>query len=405
MRQSTTIYSGDMHNILHINIGYPPADGLGGPTRTVSSVANEQARRGHRVTVVCTNLHDKNRRVFPHTEHRLVGDVSVHYMRTHTTPLWPGTLGPLWVPDLFPFLRKELGGFDIVHIHGIRDTMSYLTAVKATTLGTPYVVQPHGEVPYLGEAVPKRLYDRLFTRRIVEGASAFLALSRKEASECRAMSANAPVEVVSNGIAAENYFPLPARGWLRARVGISPECRVVLFLGRLNWIKGIDLLLEGFARCREKSCLVLVGPDEGEGHHLHQMARHLGIQERTFFVGPLPPGDVLKAYVDADLFVLTSRKELFPNTVMEACGAGVPIVMTDTCEIAGIVSGKAALVVPPERDAIGGAIDRLLADHALSAALAQGGKELARTTFSMNTVVDRLDEVYAGAMVKKGKNT
>jgi len=88
MRQSTTIYSGDMHNILHINIGYPPADGLGGPTRTVSSVANEQARRGHRVTVVCTNLHDKNRRVFPHTEHRLVGDVerSLH-ANAHDPPL------------------------------------------------------------------------------------------------------------------------------------------------------------------------------------------------------------------------------------------------------------------------------------------------------------------------------
>jgi len=396
-----------MFRIGHVNIGYPPARGLGGPTRVVANYATEQARRGHRVDVVCTNLHGKRSAIYPETHHATLDGVRVHYLRTYVLSFWPGTLGPLWTPELVPLLQGLLPDLDIVHLHGVRDSLSFLTAFYAYRTGIPYVVQPHGELPRLRYGSLKALYDLLFARGMMQRTSALLALSAREAAECCQMVTNKSVRVerVTNGINLSSFWPLPERGWLRKQIGIGQEKPLVLFLGRLNWVKGVDLLLQAFARCKTDALLILVGPDEGEQGKLEQMAVDLGISKRAFFIGPLSPDDVMKAYVDADVFAITSRKELFPFTVVEACIAGVPIVMTNVCEISDLINERAGIVVPAEKQAIADAIDRLLQDTRLRKQLSEEAQALARQEFSITSVVDRLDVVYARVIDVRRRGT
>jgi glycosyltransferase involved in cell wall biosynthesis len=174
---------------------------------------------------------------------------------------------------------------------------------------------------------------------------------------------------------------------------------VVLFLGRINKKKGLDILVRAFAHVRAQAVLVVVGDDD-DGHlrPVKSIARELGLTERVFFVGPLEGERVFEAYADASVFALTCRTDTFPMTIVEACAAGVPVVVADTCEIAELVHGRAGLAVPLDETAIAAAIERVLGDPVLHQRFATGARQLAQSEFSVRAVVDKLESVYKRAV-------
>jgi glycosyltransferase involved in cell wall biosynthesis len=118
------------------------------------------------------------------------------------------------------------------------------------------------------------------------------------------------------------------------------ECRfaqvqgreVILFVGRINWVKNLDLLLKALVHVRNErrnAMLVFVGPDnEGYQSVLQEQAHGLGLGNDILFTGMLQ-GDALKeAYARADAFALVSQKENFGHTVAEALSCGIPVVVS-----------------------------------------------------------------------------
>ncbi len=106
----------------------------------------------------------------------------------------------------------------------------------------------------------------------------------------------------------------------------------------------------------------------------------------------------MEVFVDVDVCVMTSRKELFPMTMVESCIAGVPLVLADTIEVSSLVANQAALVTPLEPKAIAAAIDRLLENEDLRKQFGHAGQRIAKETFSIKKVVDRLEEIYVDAI-------
>jgi glycosyltransferase involved in cell wall biosynthesis len=391
--------------ILHVTLGFYPAQVWGGPVKIVYYNGRELVRRGHQVTVYCTNLLDKRHKIQPSTFERELDGMRVVYFDAWHLPWWPGTLGPFWLPDLPTYLRREIAAFDVVHLNGYRNPMMIVVARSAGRAGVPVVTQPHGTLPAMLNATwLKRFYDRLLGGMELEEVDAIIAAQDGERRQALAKGVpDARIEVIPNGIDPSALSELPLPGVFRRRLGLARERPLVLFLGRINRIKGTDMLVEAFARLQQPDAiLVIAGPDDGQLSEVQRLVEQHKLRERVIFTGLLVGPDVLAAFQDADLFVLPSRSDAFPVTIMEACLVGTPMVVTDCCEIAHLVQDRVAEVVPFDAGAFAAAIDRLLVDQPRCQRYRANGPALVTGTFSLTAVVDRLETVYQRVIAAKG---
>jgi glycosyltransferase involved in cell wall biosynthesis len=150
----------------------------------------------------------------------------------------------------------------------------------------------------------------------------------------------------------------------RASLRLPPEARIILFVGRLDEVKGLPLLLEAMrmlAAAREDIGLWIVGhgPDE---QALRRRAHELGLAGRCHFVGRAERQTVAEYMNAADVLVLQSAWEGMPTVVLEALASGLPCVSTGVGDVPEVViDGKTGYVIEPEPQAIADGIEKVLA--------------------------------------------
>lgn len=175
---------------------------------------------------------------------------------------------------------------------------------------------------------------------------------------------------------------------LRSRLGLRSEDKIVLYVGRLVEIKGLEYVLQAFARVASQAVLVLAGQGPLE-HKLREQAADLGIADRVRFAGYVPTSDTVPFYSIAWVHVLTSvttgagrageGRETWGLVVNEAFNQGVPSIASDATGAAagGLVQdGETGLIVPErDVDALSSALARVLADEDLRNRLGQNARE------------------------------
>lgn len=379
--------------ILTVTRCFYPALSNGGGAFTSFAIAKQLVERGHEITVYTSNLLDPERKMSERTEAKTVAGIRVVYFNTALRYRWDG-----FQPDVFEHL-DDLRRFDVIHVCGFRDFLSTVVCGFAPRSGVPYVIEPMGMlVPIVRSLRKKMLYDRLVGRRLIERASRVIVTSDQEAQEAIAWGvAEEKLFLRRNGVDVSEFEALPPPGGFRRRFQIAPEKPLVLFLGRVSRKKNPALLLQAFAELgRRDSVLAFVGPDDGDGsfQEVVRLREKLGVQESVKLVGPLFGRDRVEALVDADVFVLPSSNENFANAVAEAVLCGTPVVVTRQCGIAPLVRDRAGLVIEPEKEQLKSAMERLLADQQLRAALSRSALELKRE-LSWDEPVEQLERLYA----------
>ncbi len=256
-------------------------------------------------------------------------------------------------------LRSAIPAHDIVHIHSL-----YLFPVDRRRLpcrraGVPYLVRPHGTLdPYLfrRHRVRKWVYERLFEWRNLNRARPPSTSPPGRRRSSRGPSGFPPAgssfrpACMSSGTTVR-----PGTRRLRRRCGPSrADRRAILYLGRLNFKKGLDLLARAFgelARQRADVQLVLAGPDDdGYGERVRRWLAAEGVLDRCTVTGMLVGERKLAALRRADVFVLPSYSENFGVAVVEAMASGLPVVISDRVNIwREVAAARAGLVVQPRR--------------------------------------------------------
>jgi len=152
------------------------------------------------------------------------------------------------------------------------------------------------------------------------------------------------VTTLRNGVDLEVFSP-GDRAAARAALGLPQQGRIVLCVGHLIERKGQHLLLPAFAQSLARSDpgaqLVFVGRGEAEPG-LRARAQQLGLAERVRFVPPVPPAELVSWYRAADVMVLASSREGWPNVVLEALACGTPVLATRVWGTPEILNGCAA---------------------------------------------------------------
>src|SRR5207253_1449442 len=151
-------------------------------------------------------------------------------------------------PGLAVAVKRQVAEFDIVHVTEARTVPTAAGYLAARRHGVPLCVSAHGSLPgSVGlRGVVKRAYDRLLVQPMLREASLLLAQTPHEAELYATLGGRVEaIESLSLPVNLDAFDPLPlTRDAFRARLGIAPNERLVMFLGRLHYLKGIDILME-----------------------------------------------------------------------------------------------------------------------------------------------------------------
>ena len=382
--------------ILQVTNFFKPSWESGGPARVAYEISKKLVERGHEVTVYTTDGF-KWRIDVEKNKPADVDGIKTYYFRNLSSYLTRKMNLP--IPYYLPIVaRRTLRDFDMIHIHEYRTVLAIVVHHYAKKYGIPYVLQPHGSLPRIGKEGLKKLYDWVWGYNILKDASKVIALTKTEAEQYRKMGVDEDkIEIIPNGIDLSEYENLPEKGEFRKRYRIKDDEKIILYLGRIHKIKGPDLLARAFAELSRKIedvKLVIVGPDDGFLSTLKTQIEDLKVEDKILFTGPLYEKDKLKAYVDADVYVLPSVYETFPVAVLEACACGTPVIVTDGCGIAEIVEGKAGYVVEYDKDQLRDVIIEVLSDEGLRRRFEEEGRSLVRKEFEWDIVVKRIEKIY-----------
>ena len=233
-------------------------------------------------------------------------------------------------------------------------------------------------------------YGRVVQRALYRRADCVIVSSPALAAESALVRHARRVAVIPFGVTLERYEHVDEASRSRANrvVAAVPGPRM-LFVGRLVYYKGLEVLLDAMARCEGSLVIVGEGPLEGA---LRALVTEKRLGERVLFAGRVSDADLPAFYQACDVFVLPSiaRTEAFGVVQIEAMAAGRPVVSTNLPTGVPWVNqdGVSGLVVPPgDPAALGDALRRLLDDGALRQRLGEGARRRAQAMFSRERMV------------------
>jgi len=368
--------------ILFAAPAWAPSRAFGGPVVAAGALVSRLVARGNVVDVLTTTILDLHRRPSARSRIGVVDGATVHYLGTPLRYRWMG------ITPTLPVALARLNRPDVVHVFGFRDPVTTGTAAWCRLARVPYVFEPLGMFePRLRKVALKRLLDGTLYRGVARGAAAVVVASERERDAVVACGVpEEKVHVRGNGFPPPETGPGPGPGHVRHEFGIPDGSPVILYVGRIATGKGIDHLLAAVHELPDAH-LVIAGPDDRHGVSTE------GERVHTLPVSEEPPHEL---YPQADVFVLASAGESFGMVAAEAAAAGTPVIVSDRCGIATFFRDGEALVVPYEREAVVGAIRRVLADPSLREQLSRGGREAARRT-SWDRVTDLQEQIYRAA--------
>jgi glycosyltransferase involved in cell wall biosynthesis len=362
--------------ILNVNNMLDPATGGGTAERTFQ-MSRALARAGLDCTVLTTDVGLTPERV------RELGGAEAVVCPT----LWRR----FFVPQVScRRIRDLVRRADVIHLMGHWSVLNAIVYFAARAARKPYVVCPAGALPIYGRSgLLKRLYNLVVGRALVRNARACIAITADEIPHFERYGVpRERIHVIPNGIALDELPPPDATSFrVRHRLGEAP---IVLFVGRLNPIKGPDLLLEAFANVAQTfpdHLLVFVGPDGGMLAGLQATAARRGLADRVRFVGFLGGAEKYQAYYAASLLAIPSRQEAMSIVVLEAGAAGTPVLITDQCGFAEIARLGAGEVVGASVGGLEQGLARLLGDRAALARMGAALREHVRQKYLWDNLV------------------
>ena len=282
------------------------------------------AERGHKVSIYTSDFELDKEFIKDHKK-----------IKVHSFKIWFSLPNFYFTPGIIFQARKQVKNFDIIHLQSPRSFQNTVVCHYAKKYGVPIILDAHGFPPNFGKPLMvfiKKVYDFFFTRSILKNASGFLAETKTGMEEFESYGvAKNKISLISPPRDLTEFEHLPPKGEFRKKFGIK-EKNIIMFLGGIDYVKGIDFLIESFsklAKSRDDAVLVIVGPDHGFKPELDKLVNKLKLKDKVIFTGPIFGKDKLSAIVDATIMTLPSRSEQgLPFSGLEAIMCNVPIIVS-----------------------------------------------------------------------------
>ncbi|HLF28941.1 MAG TPA: glycosyltransferase [Anaerolineae bacterium] len=377
-----------IHRVAMLSVHTCPLATLGGKETGgmnvyVRDLAREFSRRGILVDVFTRSQNSH----LPHVMHKLGAHGRVvHVPAGPEQPYDKNKVFdhlPEFTAGVLRFARDEGLEYDMIHSH------YWLSGWVARELraawGKPIVHMFH-TLGLMKNQVAGSVSELETGRRIdvetevVGFADRLIAATPAEKTQLEWLYNAAPdrITVIPPGVDTRHFFPMPQRA-ARERIGVQPDDWMILFVGRIERLKGIDTLIRAIAllahECPtwvERMCVAIIGGDpttneNAELEHLKTMREQLGLNHLITFLGARDQDQLQHYYNAATFVVMPSRYESFGMVALEAMACGRPVLASEVGGLAYLVcDGETGFHVPEgDHVALAMAIARLLQDNAV----------------------------------------
>jgi glycosyltransferase involved in cell wall biosynthesis len=352
----------------------------GGTERQASYIANYLSEAGHNVNVFCIEKNDIMQKEF---------DVPVKYLHSKNS-----TLKILINVNL---LGKSLKKFRADIVISRAWSTNTITTAPAMRLGIPSVIFLSGSIDLSGHTFFKKKIHQYFVNK----ATHIISVSHKAKENCIKWlkTDGDKISVVHNGIDVYKITEYSEETELLPKILLKNQTVNIVFVGRLIHRKGLDILLNSISEIIKngrKLHLTVIGDGDKKQEYFTQI-KLLDIAENVTFVGeqknPFP------FMSKADIFVLPSRSEGFPNVLLEAMALSIPVIAAN-CETgpAEILNDENGLLaVPGSVSSFVEKIEQLIMDHRLRIEMGAKGKETVINGFQLRNQLSCIEETVNNA--------
>lgn len=386
-----------------------PAWSFGGPPKIVWELSKKLIKNGHDVTVWTTDAYDKGNRVsYPANKELKINKINVIYFRNVSLALVHKHKAII-TPYLFIYALRNIKKFDLIHLHDFFTLQNVLICILARIYKIPYVISPHAVIDpkriKLKKALLKTIYLNLFGKRILKGASKILAASDADLIPIRAMGIdNKRIEFIHHGIFLEE-FQQKKRTNFRNKYNIPEESFVILFLSRLNKVKGLDTLINAFSQLHIPKIdlkLVIAGNDDGYLKEAEKIINSLSKKNKIIMTGSLFETDKVDAYLESDLFVLPSISEGVSLVALEAMAAKIPVIISKGSNFEDAEETKSAMIFQEEDiESLKRVLIIMIKNKKIREGYIKKGLNLVKEKYDFHETARKMEEVYTDIFKKR----
>jgi glycosyltransferase involved in cell wall biosynthesis len=306
-------------------------------------------------------------------------------------------------------LKQQAPNFDLLHLHSLFLWPSWAAARVAQKTKVPYIVSPRGmlvrDMIKRKNRLIKTLWIKFIERHTLELAAGIHMTSELEAEESRCLGINiASVFVVPNGIDVDEETKSSDRAFSPAIEALIKRSPFILFIGRINWKKGLDRLIASLPYVPGANLGIAGNDEENYERHLQKLADMHGVGNRVIFVGPVYGMEKRALLQRAAVFVLPSYSENFGIAVLEAMAQRCPVIVTPEVGIAGSVKeAGAGIIVEGDPESLGHSLRDILADEAMRLRMGENGRRAAIEKFSWDRIAEQMESAYKRAMTAESR--
>jgi glycosyltransferase involved in cell wall biosynthesis len=395
-------------NILNVNFAFG----------TLSKVLNDELynikelkKQGHEVVMVTSDIGSigfregtKNETLSGINEETLLDIIGIptYVLRSRLPQIgW-------YCPGANKLAKKIVKDFDIIYIHNWYDHLPLIFSKEAYKKNIPYVLNPrgtlHSEARKKYKKELKWIVDKIYTKKTVVRASALHASGESEKIEFIKLGSNKEkIFRIDNAVVKEN-FEIRKRTNILEKLNINNTDKpYILFLGRIHEKKGIEILLNAFAKMELKNLSLIIAGigDEKYTQKIKQIIYDLKLENSVKLAGYVIRDEKLQLLESAKIFVLPSYSDVHPASITEAVMMGIPILATKNCDYPEIEEYDVGIIGEPNVDFIYEGLQKMLTNEKQLNLFSNNTKRLIKEKF--NIPIEKLEHMFIYAIKNKAR--
>jgi glycosyltransferase involved in cell wall biosynthesis len=375
-----------------------PATQFGGIMFLGVEIATELAKKSHNVTIFTTDLDfANNASTF---NKNLSRKESINNFIINRTHVWFSY--KLFYVNLGMYFQMKNEKHDVIHTIGVRSFQSLIAAIISKKNKIPLIISDQGGLtthPDLKKnSITKKIMYKIqnpLIKFIINQTTKIIVPNEYEKKIFLEYTTNEKIVIIKNGINLDELY----QSKINFKVKYEMKNNFILFVGRFNKVKGVDILLEAWKLIEKKvqnTKLVIMGVDFGFESEMYKMIDDLKINDSVIVLKNPPREDILAAYSACKFLVLPSRWELSPLTPLEGFGFKKPTISTTAHGIPHTITNKknSILVEPDNSLQLSKAISELLANENLISTYGNAGYNLVQEICNSKKMSENILKIY-----------
>ena len=370
----------------------------GGPSKIVLGLAQALGHRGVEVDIITTTANGSTRLNVP-----IETWINEKFYRIQYFSFW-NILDYKLSWSLTCWLFQNVTEYDLVHTHTIFSYPVLPAHWACQAYQIPYMMAPHGMLEpwaFTDKSWKKKPYFKLFEKPALQRANA-IHLSSMEADSVKQLGIKSPLAIIPNGIHQEDFQDLPNPEIFYQQFPETRHKTLILFLGRIDPKKGLDLLAIAFEKVHAQfpeTHLILAGPDNiNFSPTVKSYFSEVNCLDGVTFTGMLTGNLKYAALAAANIYVAPSYSEGFSVSVLEGMASGLPCVITTGCNFPEAEIEKAALVVEIDAKKITDALLWCLVNPEEAKQIGDRSRQFIFENYTWDKIAIKLEKIYSNIL-------